>query len=78
MCLVHKAPANSTPYQSTIGEVLMSDEVRTKERRREAVGPAMLAGLLLQIAILFVWADAPSDVAAILLGMSANFPEGER
>lgn len=56
----------------------MPASIRPNGLNNKAAGAALAAGLLLHIAILFVWADTPNDVLGLLTGIYPIFPDGDR
>jgi hypothetical protein len=48
------------------------DEEDSQQKR--AAGAALVAGLLLHFAILFLWGDSPNDIVGVLTGIFPDIP----
>jgi hypothetical protein len=56
----------------------MYEEIKEDRRDNKAVGAALGAGLLLNLAILFLWTDTPNDTLALLTGIYPIFSFDDR
>lgn len=54
---------------------LRLNEANEEDRQQQrAAGGALIAGLLLHFAILFLWGDSPSDMVGVLTGIFPDIP----
>jgi apolipoprotein N-acyltransferase len=56
----------------------LDEEIKEDSRGKKSMGAAFGAGLLLNIAILFLWTDTPNDAIALLTGIYPVFSFEDR